>query len=187
MSKKFPVQAILLTFATLLFVLLLILLSAPAFGGDTDDEFHYLPMVQVEAGTPTPTPTPTNTPLPTTIPPGAVPNVVIDLIEYNPAGSDLDNEFVRIRNDEAGAVDMTGWQLTDDDGTSYTFPSFELAGGATVRVWVKAGADDSANLYMGRNRSVWTNTGDVGYLYNANGTLVDSCSYTGGGVSAGCK
>ena len=149
--------------------------SKTAVAGEvTPDEFNYLPVV-LKPAEPTATPT-------ATIPPA---NVQITLIVYNPAGSDVEGEYVRLVNQGGVTADMTGWTLSDDDGQVYTFPAFSLVPDAAVQVWTKAGADNTTNLYWGRSWSVWTNTGDVAYLRNG-GMLVDSCAYAGGGVQASC-
>jgi len=152
-----------------------------AVAGDvTPDVFNYLPLVLKPA---LPTATPTATVAPTATTPPA--NVQITLIVYNPAGDDVAGEYVRIENKGGTAAVMTGWTLSDNDGRVYTFPSFSLAPGAAVLVWTKGGASNASNLYWGQALAVWTNTGDTAFLRNG-GTLVDSCSYGGGGVQASC-
>lgn len=157
--------------------------QAAVAGNATPDSFNYLPLVlRSELPTATPTATATATvPAPTVAPP----NVQITLIVYNPAGDDVQGEYVRIENKGGVTAVMTSWTLSDDDGQVFTFPSFSLASGASVQVWTKGGANSAGYLYWGRSWSVWTNTGDVAYLRNG-GTLVDSCSYSGGGSQASC-
>jgi hypothetical protein len=118
---------------------------------------------------PTPTPAPT--------PPPASGRATIEYIEFNPDGDDVLGEYVLIRNPDATPVTMTGWRVRDNDGAEYVFPAFTLHGGATVRVWTGSGTNDANNLYWGRGLAVWTNTGDVGYLYRTDGVLVDSYAY----------
>lgn len=163
--------------------------TTAVFSGDaTPSAYSYLPVVMVPDGTPTVTPTPTNTPLPTVVPPSSVPNVRITQIEYDPAsGTDLEGEFVRIVNNEAGPVDLTGWHLSDEADTVFTFPAYILGPGTVVKVWVREGTNSSNELFWGRNRSVWNNGGDTAFLKNASNVLVDSCSYSGGSVSTGCN
>lgn len=76
---------------------------------------------------------------------------------------------------------LTGWTLSDSDSHVYNFPgAFSLAPGAAMQVWTKSGANSATNLYWGSEQGIWTNTGDTAYLRNG-GTLVNSCSYSGGG------
>lgn len=151
----------------------------------TPTVFDYLPIIQKPPPTPTNTPTPTATPLPTSTPlPPA--DVRLTYILYNPSGSDLTGEFVRIQNLGGVAANMTAWRLSDADNHDFIFPSFTLAPGATVQVWSKGGTNTATDLYWGQNQPIWTNTGDTAYLRNNSGVLIDSCSYPGGGTSAGC-
>lgn len=142
---------------------------------------NYLPMI-VKAATPTPTNTPAAPP--TNTPPPA--NVQITLIVYNPAGDDVQGEYVRLENKGGTTAVLTGWTLSDNDSHVYNFPGgFTLAPGAAVLVWVKSGANNATNLYWGSAQAFWNNTGDVAYLRNGT-TLVDSCSFSGGGAQANC-
>ncbi len=101
-------------------------------------------------------------------------------------GDDVQGEYVRIENKGGVTAVMTGWTLSDDDSHVYNFPSgFSLSPGAAVQVWVKSEANNATNLYWGSAQAFWNNTGDVAYLRNG-ATLVDSCSYSGGGTQASC-
>jgi|GEM_PF-1409644 len=97
-------------------------------------------------------------------------------VEYNPSGDDLVGEYVLLRN-TAGAATLTGWTLSDSSGTTYTFPQFTLAAGSEVRIWVRAGADDAANLFWGRGQPVWGNYGDTAILRDPSGTEVARFAY----------
>jgi len=166
-----------------------------AVAGDaTPTLANYLPIILNPAATPTATATSTATATPTTPPTptatatatAAPANVQITLIVYNPAGTDLDGEYVRLENKGGSTAVMTGWTLSDNDAHVYNFPAgFSLGPGAAVLVWVKSGANNATNLYWGSGQAVWTNTGDTAFL-RSGGTLVDSCSYPGGGVQASC-
>lgn len=153
-------------------------------GNPTPDSVNYLPLVlRSELPTATPTATATATiPAPTVAPA----NVQITLIVYNPAGDDVQGEYVRIENKGGVTAVLTGWTLSDNDSHVYNFPSgFSLTPGAAVQVWVKSGVNNATNLYWGSLQAFWNNTGDTAYLRNGV-TLVDSCSYSGGGSQASC-
>lgn len=108
----------------------------------------------------------------------AAQGAAISHIEYDPAGDDLQGEYVTIANNTASPIDMTGWTLTDEGAHhSYTFPSFVLAAGAEVRLWSRAGSDDAANLYWGNSRAVWNNTHDAAVLADASGNVISRYSY----------
>ncbi len=117
-------------------------------------------------------------PTPTSVP--AAPstgNAQITHIEYNPPGLDSVGEYVDIQNVGAGALDMTAWKLYDNSNTTYTFPGFTLNAGASVRVWVRSGANNSSNLYWGSDRATWNNSGDCAHLARPDGTLVHQLCY----------
>jgi len=102
----------------------------------------------------------------------------IAYIEYNPEGSDLAGEFVRLQNGTSNAIDMTGWTLHDGDAKhTYIFPAFSLAPGAEVQLWTKSGDDDAENLYWGSRSAIWNNKGDTATLLDADGNEVTSYSY----------
>ncbi len=149
---------------------------------------NYLPMVLKPAGTPTATATATATATPTatstTMPtPG---DVQIIYIEYDPPGSDVDGEYVEIKNMGGTAQDMTGWKLRDSATNSYSFPSFSLGPVSTVRIWTGTGTNSAANLYMNKGWSIWNNDGDTATLFDAANQQVDTCTYGGGGTGAYC-
>jgi phosphatidylserine/phosphatidylglycerophosphate/cardiolipin synthase-like enzyme len=102
-------------------------------------------------------------------------DVRIEEIIYDPAGDPVD-EYVRIQN-HAGAVEMTGWTLRDEANHVYTFPSFTLAAGASVRVWTGSGVDSTTDLYWGSGSAIWNNTGDTAYLDDDLGNPVDTYDY----------
>ena len=114
------------------------------------------------------------------------PDVQVIFIEYDPPGLDSVGEYVDIRNFETGPVTMTDWTLRDEADTVFTFPDFTLVGQTSVRVWVRSGVDDSANLYWGRDSATWNNDGDTAILRNQNGDQVDTCTYSGGGQGTTC-
>lgn len=134
----------------------------------------YLPVVM--AGV---TPIPTITPTPTTS------AIRLVRIVYNPNGDDVAGELVQLHNVGA-AVNMTGWMLSDASVADYTFPAFTLNSGATVTVWTRSGTDTTTDLFWGRAQAVWNNDGDTATLMDSNGSIVDKCSYTGGGIEKTC-
>ena len=137
--------------------------------------------------TPTPTDTPTATPTPyrvylpvvlreytppaTPTPTPVVPDLRITYIEYD-LPEDLASEYVRIQSYAPAFVDMTGWTLADEDGNTFTFPSFALNAGAFVRVWTKAGSSTATDLYWGLGAPVWDNDHECGRLRDTGSHLV---------------
>jgi len=105
-------------------------------------------------------------------------NVRIFTILFDPRGPEPQGEFVLIQNDRAGAVNLTGWSLSDAAQHVYTFPLFTLPAGGTVKVWTGTGTNDAENLYWGRRQAVWNNTGDIGILRDVAGTEISRFAYT---------
>lgn len=48
------------------------------------------------------------------------PDVVIDEVDFNPAGGDQDQEYIRLTNNEATEIDISGWSISS--GVGFTFP-----------------------------------------------------------------
>ncbi len=94
-------------------------------------------------------------------------------VDYNPEGPDIAQEHVEIVNHSNSEVDLTNWSLTDIAGHTFVFPGFSLPPRGRVRVWTRIGENSESNLYWGRRGAVWTNIGDIAYLRDQNGVLVD--------------
>jgi hypothetical protein len=138
----------------------------------------------------TPTPTRTITPTRTQTPEPKVNIVEIQFEPEDPGEGPLD-EYVRIRNDSDDSVNMDGWFLRDDSGNRYTFDDFTLGEDDDVRVWSKAGNDDSDDLFWGfvpdtdqeERNGVWNDGGDCAYLRDPDeDEPVDSICYNQDGV-----
>ncbi len=87
----------------------------------------------------------------------------------------LKEEFVKIRNSGSSSVDLTGWQIKDEgDKHTYTFPSFELKAGATVTLYTAEGSNNDTELYWKSENPFWSNDDDTAFLYDNEGSLVDS-------------
>jgi hypothetical protein len=115
---------------------------------------------------------------------GATSGVRITAIYFDSPGSDdrsnssLNAEWVRLKNTTSTRKTITGWTLHDASTHVYAFPAFRLAAGASVKVHTGAGSDTATNLYWDSSGYIWDNGGDTATLRNANGSVVDRCSYT---------
>ncbi len=105
------------------------------------------------------------------------PDVRITHVEYNPSGDDVQGEYVRIENAGGRPADLTDWTLRDDANHTFTFPTFTLGTGASVKVWTKGGMGTTTDLYWGSGSAIWNNTGDCAYLRDGAGTPVDTYCY----------
>jgi hypothetical protein len=90
----------------------------------------------------------------------------------------LNAEWVKIKNVTRSRKTITGWTLHDRANHVFHFPSLTLGAGATVRVHTGSGMRGGGNLYWGSGWYIWNNTGDTATLRNANGTRVDTCTYS---------
>ena len=106
--------------------------------------------------------------------------VVISEIRFDADGDDnmnLNDEWVRITNEGASTVDLTGWVLKDTSASHrYSFPSgFVLGAGASVTVRTGCGTDSATDLHWcNEDSAVWNNSGDTAFLLDPNGNIVDS-------------
>jgi hypothetical protein len=116
-------------------------------------------------------------------------SVHIAKIYYNSPGADhrsnasLNAEWVTITNSTSTGRSLKGWTLTDASSHKYTFHTFTLGAGKTVKVHTGSGSDTSKNKFQDRRAYVWNNDKDTATLKKASGTKVDSCSYNNSHVA----
>ncbi|GIH28669.1 hypothetical protein Aph01nite_69790 [Acrocarpospora phusangensis] len=122
----------------------------------------------------------------------AAPAVQITKIYYDSPGSpdyggnkSLNGEYIQIKNLTKKAISLEGWTIRDKTKRSdhiYTFDAFTLRAGKTVTLRTGKGTDTSTTVFWGRSGNtfayIWNQDKDTGYLRNASGKLVDSCSYS---------
>ena len=161
-------------------LVLVTVLSPSAADGDRGPAW-YLPLVHNQV-TPTPTctvtPTPTPTATPTPLP--AIVRIAPDCSQFDVPGADgkrYTEEYVCFENRGGATAYLEGWVVRDEADAQYTFPPFELAPQAVVRLRSGYGTDTATDLYWGQNRFVWNNAGDTVYLYDNVGNLVDRYAY----------
>ncbi|MFG3436997.1 lamin tail domain-containing protein [Nonomuraea sp. NPDC047897] len=122
----------------------------------------------------------------------AAPTVKISRIWYDSPGSpdsgansSVNGEYVQVKNTGRSAVNLRGWTVRDQTTRAdhvYTFGTFTLRAGKTVTLRTGKGRDTSTTLFWGRSGGgtyayIWNQTKDTGYLRDARGRLVHSCSY----------
>ncbi len=124
--------------------------------------------------TPAPTTTapPMTTPAPTTTPPPANVSVEISEVIYDPPGPQPDDEKISLNNTGSAEVDISGWILTDGEG-SYTIPDGTIIGPGEV--WSVFGSTynptgNPSGLYL-------NNEHDEVILKNGAGETVDEFSW----------
>lgn len=95
-------------------------------------------------------------------------SIIISRILANPTGDDATGEFIELKNTGATLVDLTNWQLDDEEGgsTPYRIPAnTRLAAGGTL-TFSRTATGIALN-----------NNGDVVRLFGPDGTLIDSFAY----------
>ena len=119
--------------------------------------------------------------------------IKLNRIHYDSKGADtgsnasLNGEWIRVKSFCSGSRNLMGFEIRDGAGNSYTFGSFTLAAGATVKLRSGKGTNTPANRYWGRTNYVWGNTKDTARFYDASSSLVQTCSYNSSAVNAyGC-
>jgi hypothetical protein len=116
------------------------------------------------------------------LPSSASAAIRIKRIYFDPPGSDtgsnINQEYVVIKNTGNRRKNLTGWRLRDPAGHVYTFPEFRLRPDRVVRIHTGDGNNDGNDLYWGSGWYIWNNDGDTARLRNRSGNLVDSCSYS---------
>jgi len=120
------------------------------------------------------------TPSPTPEPPRVV-NVQITRIFYDGLVPRVESdEYVEITNLGTEPVDLADWVLKDisEGYPTFTFPSYILQPGKTVRVYTNEIHPEYGGFSFGSGKAVWNNTDpDTAALYNAQGEEVSRRSY----------
>ncbi|MFB8000303.1 lamin tail domain-containing protein [Streptomyces sp. NPDC056002] len=110
-------------------------------------------------------------------------SVEISRVQYDSPGWDnrsnrsLNQEWVEITNNTRRSVNLDGWTLADEDGHTYTFDHYRLAGRATVRVHTGIGYNTRHDVYQDRRTYVWDNRVDTATLRNDRDRFVDDASW----------
>jgi hypothetical protein len=80
----------------------------------------------------------------------------------------LEMEYVEITNQSEGAVDLTNWQLMNDQGDSFTFPALILNEDGAIEVHSKSGNNTVIELYWQADTPLWQ-SGETVTLLDAAG------------------
>ena len=104
--------------------------------------------------------------------PAANPNSNSDIQIVSVVGADnLGAEVVILRYLGQGQLDLTNWQLKDENGNAFIFPTISLVKDGAVQVHTAGGTDTVIDLYWGMTAPVWS-SGETASLYDVNGNLV---------------
>jgi competence protein ComEC len=104
----------------------------------------------------------------------------ISATQFDALGDDrtnLNGEWVKLKNRGDFPVPISGWTLTDSTGSfSYTIPAFVAMPGTSVTLYTGSGMMNDTALFMGYTQPVWGNSGDIAFLKDGNGNLIDKRS-----------
>ena len=87
----------------------------------------------------------------------------------------LDLEYVEVFNQSDGAVNMSGWQIIDENENQFTFPALILNNGGSVKVYSKGGIDTVIELYWQAEAPIWQ-SGETVRLLNSDGNTAATYS-----------
>ncbi|MFO7618623.1 MAG: phospholipase D-like domain-containing protein [Thermoplasmata archaeon] len=112
-----------------------------------------------------------------------MPLIMINEVMFNPSGTQLDGEWIELRNPGTQPVDVANWTVSDQDGdVDFIFPVMQFPAGGYALIHVKAGTNSTgfingtAEFFMGKGSAILTNGDDV-LLSNSSGATVDFMSY----------
>ncbi len=196
--SAFPVFRLLAIVSLVSLMASMALVSQPAYAAPKPTKTPR-PLTPTATRTPTATFTPSLTPTVTqTSAPAS--NVLLYALYYDTYTTNEPEEAFALINLGGSAVQLSGWQVTDGEGT-VTFPSYSFAAGA--RLWVAktattfrtefgfspdfeyGGNSDPAVPDMTGTVPALANTGDEIRLLNASSAIVDAIVYEGGNTASG--
>ncbi len=86
-------------------------------------------------------------------------------------------EFVEIRNDSDGPLNLENWTLNDEDRHVFTFPRFILGEGQMCRVYTNEYHAKSCGFSFNSPSPIWDNDGECAYLKDPLGRVVSTFCY----------
>ncbi len=102
-------------------------------------------------------------------------------INADAAGDDRENlndEYVTFENTGDAPLDLSGWQVREGAGRTYTVPEgVTLDPGEQVTLHTGSGTDTTTDLYWGLDGPVWNNGGDTVTVIDSDGITVLEVSY----------
>ena len=117
--------------------------------------------------------------------PAASARLTVTGVEYDAPGDDntnLNEEYIEIRNAGSNLVDMTGWGIRDESSSNrYSFPvGYVIAAGETITIYSGCGDNFGSFLYWcSVGSAVWNNDGDSVFIVDPSGNIHASRSYVG--------
>jgi len=107
--------------------------------------------------------------------------LAVESVHADAEGDDRDNlndEYVVFENTGTEPLDLSGWTVEDEVGTTYTFPDgFTLDNGSSITLYTGSGTDSESELYWGSGSPIWNNGGDTIIVHNSEGESVLTETY----------
>lgn len=79
-------------------------------------------------------------------------------------------EIAVVKFEGEGQLNLTGWQLKDEDGNTFNFPQLTLYQNGAVQVHTVSGTDTVIDLYWGLRDPIWE-AGEEAKLFDSQGKL----------------
>jgi hypothetical protein len=84
---------------------------------------------------------------------------------------DLEMEYVEIYNQSPGPIDLSNWQLTDQDGQSFLFPALILNSEGAIKVYSQKGTNTVIELHWQSDAPIWSSGEMVTLLDDADNRI----------------
>jgi competence protein ComEC len=128
----------------------------------------------VAAGTGTSTPFPT----PTQASPTGIRVVEIQADGEGADGSDLNAEYIVLKNTGDDLLDLSGWSVKDEDGHVHTFADgVRLEVGATMTLHSGSGSQSTTDRFWWADGPVWDDHGETITIFDDTGNKVYDRTY----------
>ena len=95
-------------------------------------------------------------------------------VDVQPDTSMGDGEYVRLENLDDSPIDLEGWRVEDDTGTSYTFTNGTIEADESIKLYTD---NPDAQFNWDRGLPVWAMSGDKATVYNRDNEIVGEHSY----------
>lgn len=98
----------------------------------------------------------------------------IDVVIHAIVGpGNYDVEYVEIRNQSSGPIDLTGWQLRDEQDHAFVFPAMILNQDGAIKILSGLGNNSVIELFWQSDSAIWQ-SGETARLMNASGEQMSS-------------
>ena len=92
--------------------------------------------------------------------------VHITAIHFQGSGQSQPDEYVELRNDDAGAIQLQNWTLRNDGQRIFVFPSFVMQPGQVCRVYTNEFHPEWCGFNYQSATPIWSDLGDCAFLKN---------------------